>query len=325
LTSRTWIGQNDLLTILDLPSTLFPAAHPGGTAVGTVTRAAARETGLQRNTVCVLGGHDHLCASLAVGAKTTGAVTDSTGSANALLFLVPHFLPNPAQANSGFACYAYVLKDLYAFKGGLKAAGSAVEWLARQLSATPEQPAYAELEAEAARSVAQRAGPVWLPHLIGSGTPQGDRFSRAAMIGAQLEHQRGDLYRGMLESLAFWLRQNLDEMQSLTGQQADSITLTGGVTRIRLLSQLKADVLNRPVLVPQMPEAAACGAALLAGLGASVFQSPGEALSTIQYDCTVFEPDPNHIGWYENIYQRVYLPLYQALQPVNLALHQLEK
>jgi xylulokinase len=321
--SLSWSGE--LLSALDLPEALLPHAAVGGTPVGTLTQAAANQTGLSASTICALGGHDHLCAALAAGATATGSVVDSTGSANALLFLLPNFLPDPAQAERGFACYAYLLKDLYILKGGLKAAGSAVEWLARHLSAGPTQPDYAALEAAARLGVARRAGPVWLPHLIGSGTPQGDRFSRAAMVGAQIEHQPGDLYRGMLESLAFWLRQNLEEMQSLTQQQVDTVNLIGGVTRITLLSQLKADILNRPVHIPQITEAAATGAALLAGLGTGIFETPDQAVASLRYNSTILDPDPGHTAWYEAVYQRVYLPLYQALKTVNHSLQDIEQ
>lgn len=320
--SLDWSGE--LLDAFHLSAALFPPAYPGGTPIGPLTAQAAQETGLSQQTFCVLGGHDHLCASLAAGAHTPGSVTDSTGSANALLLLLPRFLPDPLLGERGFANYAYVLKDIYAIKGGLKAAGSAIEWLAR-LTTPGNPPEYVALEAAAARGVGMRAGPLWLPHLIGSGTPQGDRFSRAALVGLQAEHDRADLFRGLLESLAMWTRHNLEEMHSLTGLDISSIALTGGVTRLRLLSQLKADVLNRPVLVPQIPESAAAGAALLAGLGAGVFCDPSQALGSIRYDCTQIDPLPQHTGWYEALYQQAYLPLYSILKPVNDTLRQMNE
>ncbi|RPJ42543.1 MAG: hypothetical protein EHM21_12670 [Chloroflexi bacterium] len=318
---RTLNWSTTLLDLFDLPAALFPPASPGGTPLGCLTAQAAAETGLPRSTVCVLGGHDHLCAALAAGAHAAGAMVDSTGSASALLLLTPRFLPNPALALRGYASYAYILQDRYALKGGLKAAGSAIEWLARQLSAPGSEPDYPGLETAAAEGVARQAGPIWLPHLIGSGTPQGDRFSRAALVGMQFEHSHGDLFRGLLESLAFWNRHNLEEMQSLTGQPISSFTILGGVTRLRLLSQLKADTLNRPVLVPQVPEAAATGAALLAGLGAGTFNDPASALSSLRYDCVQIDPIIAHVSWYDALYRQVYLPLYSTLKPINETLH----
>jgi xylulokinase len=312
--------SDTLLNLFEIPHNLLPRVAPGGTPVGTIDPKAAAEVGLSAKTLCVLGGHDHLCAALAAGAHRVGAFTDSTGSANALLMLTQSFMPDPELARSGFASYAYVAGGLYTLKGGLKAAGSAVEWLARQLSAPGLDPNYSALEAEAKAGIALRAGPVWLPHLIGSGTPQGDRYSRAAVAGMLFEHNRGDLFRGLLESLAFWTKQNMDEMQALTGQQVSTITLTGGTTRLRLLSQIKATVTQRTVVIPQIPEAAATGAILLAGLGSGVFSTPVEAIASLRYDTEIIEPEVNLMDWYQSIYTGAYLPLYEALKSVNLTL-----
>jgi xylulokinase len=319
-----WSPQ--LLALYDLPRTLFPATAPGGQAAGQISRPAAEECGLPADVICCTGGHDHLCAALATGACASGALTESSGTANALLWLLPRFLPGPGLAERGFASYAYVLPDLYALKGGLKAAGSAVAWLARQLAPAAQGPDYAALEAEAARGVGRKAGPLWLPHLIGSGTPQGDRFSRAALAGVRIEDDRGDLFRGLLESLAFWLRHNVEEMAQISGHASaipEVLTLTGGGTRLALLSQLKADILNRPVRMPQIPETAAVGAALLAGLGTGVFASPQEAASSPRYACQTFAPDPRRAAWYDPYYRDVYLPLYERLKPIHDALERM--
>ena len=310
-----------LLDRFGIASNLLPPAHWAGTAVGTISAAASEQTGLPRSTVCVLGGHDHLCASLAAGGHHSGAVVDSTGSANALIMLLPQFLPDPRLAEGSFSSYAYVLEGLYTLKGGLKASGSAVEWLARQLSGG--DPDYASLEAAAWEGIGRQAGPIWLPHLIGSGTPQGDRFSRAAVVGMQFEHQRHDLFRGLLESLAFWTRQNLEVMQSFTSLPVESLALIGGAVRLRLLSQLKADVMNRAACIPGVPEAAAAGAALLAGLGCGVFDHPAQAVDSVRYESETIEPDPKRAEWYDALYHQVYLPLYKTLRPVDDALNKM--
>lgn len=312
--SLTWSAA--LCETFGLDLSLLPPVYPGGTPTGSLSAAATAATGLPPGIPCVLGGHDHLCASLAAGAHQNGAIVDSTGSASALLLLLPRFLPDAALAERSYACYAYVLPGLFALKGGLKAAGSALEWLAQQLSGD-QKIDYAQLEAAAAPGAGRRAGPLWLPHLIGSGAPEGDRFSSAAMVGVQFEHDRGDLFRGMLESMAFWLRRNLDEMRALTGAETQQIRLIGGVTRLRLLSQLKADALNQPVFVPLVPESAAVGAALLAGIGAGVFANPAEAVTSLRYGCEQIDPIPGRAAWYESMYQTIYRPLYDALRPIN--------
>ena len=322
-TSADW--SEPLLALFDLNPALLPAALPGGTPIGQLSQSAARETGLPAGLIVSVGGHDHLCASFASGAAQPGAVVDSTGSAQALVALSDRFLPDANLGEQGYASYAYVLKGLFALKGGLKAAGSALDWQVRQWSSPTGEPDWSALEADARGGVGRRAGPLWLPHLIGSGTPEGDRASRAALVGVKMEHTRGDLFRAMLEGLACWLRHNLEVMALTASESAPLPILTGGVTRLTLLSQIKADVLNRPLLVPEIPEAAAAGAALLAGLGCRVYPSAQAAARSLAYPRKRFEPDPTTAVWYEQIYQQAYRPLYAALSPLNAAFERIEQ
>ena len=321
LDQRRLDWSDRILDIVGLRREQLPRPLPGGTVIGAVTPEAAAQTGLPIGTPCALGGHDHLCAALAAGAYRPGVVADSSGTAQAVLAVVPGFASTPRMAAAGYACYAHVIAGQYILKPGLKAAGGAVEWLARQLAGPgtpPDRLPYDELLALAERGVGVRAGPIWLPHFIDSGTPEGDRHSLAALVGAKIEHDAGDIFRGLLESLAFWLRHNLEDVGDLPiWQPVEEVILLGGTTRLALLSQLKADILGRPVIVPELPEAAAIGAALLAGLGAGVFRSPAEAVGSLRYGRTIIEPDPARVIWYDRLYREAYLPLYGALREVN--------
>lgn len=317
---RTQTWSDELLRRAGLRREQLPEPLPGGTVVGRVTPQAAGETGLPAGTPCALGGHDHLVAAVAAGGYQPGTVIDSSGTAQAVLMFLSEFHTNEQMAGSGYACYSHVLPGAYVLKAGLKLAGGAVEWLARQLSdaGTPaDRLPYAALLAEAERTVGRQAGPVWLPHLLGSGTPEGDRHSRAALVGLTAEHGQGDIFRALLESLAFWLQHNLTEVSALTGQPVREVTLLGGTKRLELLTRLKAAALNQPVTVLEIPEAAATGAALLAGIGAEVFDGPAEAARSLKDDRVVIPPDAGLVEWYDRIYHETYLPLYGLLRDVH--------
>ena len=64
--SRDWSDR--ICAVAGLRRDQLPSAFPGGTVIGTIAAAAAAQTGLPIGTPCSLGGHDHLCAALAVGA-----------------------------------------------------------------------------------------------------------------------------------------------------------------------------------------------------------------------------------------------------------------
>ncbi|HMD89293.1 MAG TPA: FGGY-family carbohydrate kinase [Anaerolineaceae bacterium] len=315
-----------MLDLAGIEKSQMPRLQPSGTMMGKITAEAANETGLPVGMPCILGGHDHLVAALAAGAYRPGVIIDSSGTAEAVLMVLDTFHTGVRISKRGYAAYAHVVKDQYVLKAGLKAAGGGIEWLASQLAgpgADLSDLPYDLLALEALRGVGRQVGPVWLPHLNGSGTPESDRYSRAALVGVQIEHERGDLFRAFLESLACWLRHNIEEMETLTGQKVEKVIHLGGTSRIRLLVKLKANLLKMPISVPTVPEAAATGAALLAGLGLGIFSTQAEAVASLSFENILVEPDISLTGWYDRIYKQLYLPLYPALYDLNIVMTEL--
>jgi xylulokinase len=317
-----------MLALAGLDQKQLPHIQGGGTQAGKITRQAAAQTGLPENLPCILGGHDHLCAALAAGAVQPGVVIDSMGTSESTLVALNYFQSDLRVVQHGFVCYAHVVPGLYILKAGIHAAGGAIEWLAQLLSGSAHENIpipYYELEQEAEKGVGKCVGPLWLPHFIGSGTPEADWNSRAALVGARLEHTRGDLLRGLLESQAFWLKHNLDEIRLLSGQAFQQVILLGGTTRLQLLSRLKASIINLPMVLTDLSESSATGAALLAGLGIGVFTTPQEAVQSIQVKKTTIEPNPALVQWYEPIYEKLYRHLYPSLHGIWAEMSKLDK
>jgi len=77
--------------------------------------------------------------------------------------------------------------------------------------------------------------------------------------------------RGFLESVAFAIRANLEQLEEATGRKIERLTLGGGMTQSRLLIDLISEVSGIPLRVSRVAETAALGCALLAGTGAGVY------------------------------------------------------
>jgi xylulokinase len=315
--------SNTLLEQADLPRALLPPVVPGGTRVGTVTPAAAAETGLPPRTVVVTGGHDHLVGALGAGVLRPGSVLDSSGTAAVLLQLTDVFAPHRALFDAGLETYCFVRPETYVIMGSINLVGGAVDWLARLLWG--DDPAASALALEAAEAAPPGSGgSMWLPHLLGSGTPHADGASRAALVGLRPEHDRGHLVRGLLEGLAYWLRENLEVAIQHAGLPPDGdIVAIGGATRSPFWTQLKADVCGRSFRVPQIEESVALGAALLAGIGAGVFADAQQAVASVRAERHAFLPDPEAGRLYEQWYGQVYRRLYPALREIHATIDSL--
>jgi xylulokinase len=316
LDQRTRQWSSELLDLAGVSADLFPPVYPSGTVVGQVTALAAERTGLPAGTPVATGGHDHLCGGLAVGVIDHDQALVSLGTAAAVLAPSAEFHGGGNVFAQGLSCYCYVQNERYIVQGGLSTAGAAQAWLARLLRGAAGPEDYDALESAATASPPGARGVVCLPHLRGSGTPERDTASRAAVIGLYEAHGPGDLWRALNESLAAWARQNIQAIEHSTGRPIARLTLIGGTARGALLPQLLADITGREVALPEITEAAATGAALLAG------QAVGHPMPNGR-EARLISPDERRAAWYDRWYTEVSAQLYETLRPLNHALREL--
>ena len=154
----------------------------------------------------------------------------------------------------------------------LSAAGSAA-WLRDALGAP-----FAELDAEAERWEPGAEGLLFAPYLAGERTPYPDPDARGAFTGLSLRHDRGALWRAMLEGVAFGLRDSLELLHEL-GVRPEVGRVSGGGARSDLWLRIVASVLQLPLERMETDEGSAFGAALLAGIRAGTFADASEAVA----------------------------------------------
>ncbi len=162
------------------------------------------------------------------------------------------------------------------------------------------------------------AGPTGLlvlPHFAGAGTPSFDTASRGAVLGLTFATTRTDLAAAILEGLTYELRLNLDLLRA-GGVSIDVLRAIGGGARSRLWLQMKADITGLPVITPRVTEAAAFGAALLAGAGVGLWPSASAGAERFLELTETFEPDPARHAAYTRSYE-LYREVYPAVAPIS--------
>ena len=161
---------------------------------------------------------------------------------------------------------------------------------------------------------AEPTGLLALPHFAGAGTPTFDTASRGAILGLTFSTTRTDLAKAILEGLTYELRLNLDLLHD-GGVTIDVLRAIGGGARSPLWLQLKADITGIPVITPRITEAAAFGAALLAGAGVGLFPSAAAAAERFLELTATYEPDPARHAAYTRHYE-LYREVYPAVAPI---------
>ncbi|HSG07854.1 MAG TPA: glycerol kinase GlpK [Longimicrobiales bacterium] len=175
----------------------------------------------------------------------------------------------------------------FAYEGAILIAGAAVQWLRDGL-----QILRGATESEGmARSVDSTDGLVFVPSLVGLGTPHWEPRARGAVLGISRGTRTEHLVRAALEAMAYSTVDALQAMLAGAGLDLRSLRADGGAARNDWLMQFQADALGVPVRRPQATELTAIGAAGLAGVATGVWSEPEEFLAARGAE-RVFEPGP---------------------------------
>ncbi len=155
----------------------------------------------------------------------------------------------------------------YALEASIFVTGAAVQWLRDGLGIIREA---AETEALAA-SLESNDGVYFVPALTGLGSPHWDPYARGTIVGLTRGSGRAHLARATLEAIAYQSLDAIRAMEQASGRELRELKADGGATANGWLMQFQADVLGVPVVVPEVRETTALGAALLAGVGAGLW------------------------------------------------------
>lgn len=127
ITDKRWDAA--LLRHFGLAESLLPPALPSGVPTGRVTAEVAQPLGLTAGTQVFQAGHDHVCASLAVGAIRPGDVYNSMGTAETMVGAFPARTLTEADYRSGLSYGLHPVAGQLFWMGGHSSSGGSVEWL----------------------------------------------------------------------------------------------------------------------------------------------------------------------------------------------------
>jgi glycerol kinase len=127
-----------------------------------------------------------------------------------------------------------------------------------------------------ARGVEDNGGAYFVPAFSGLFAPHWRPDARGTIVGLTRFVNRGHLARAALEATAFQTREVVDAMNADSGVRLTSLKVDGGMVVNDLLMQIQADVLDVPVVRPEVAETTALGAAYAAGLAVGFWSSTDE-------------------------------------------------
>lgn len=307
---REW--SPELFDIFQIPVTCAPEIRNSTLNAGEVTGAASRETGIGEGVPVIVGGADDVDI-LGTGALKIGSASCHLASTGEIVALTERPVSDPL---GRVECYPHVIENVWLVGGPTSAAGTALRWfrdnfaqdVVEKSRATNESP-YKILDSEAANSTAGSV--LFLPYLLGERCPLWDPTVTGVFFGLKTSHTRTDIYKSILEGVAFSLRDITTTIQEL-GVDVDHLMIADGGAHSSLWRQIIADVIGKPLYFTGIEESASFGSMILAAVNLGIYPTIEEACGQLVHTKTVNQPNPTAHAKYTTLFE-IYKKIYRSL------------
>jgi L-ribulokinase len=318
------------------PTEYFEAAYPGfsnpseklgtefvplGTKAGTLTAERAEKLGLTDQVAVAVGNVDAWVSVPGAGVTSPATFVTVIGTSTCSMIVSPDEVRLPGITG---VVRDGILPGLYGYEAGQAAVGDMLAWFVRTLDG--DRDTYAQLEGEAAQLAPGETGLVALDWFNGNRSILADADLTGAIFGLTLHSSPAEIYRALLESIAFGNRRIVDNFTE-HGLELSEIVAVGGIAeRSPLMMQLLADTSGLTVHVPSWREVPARGAALFGAVAAGIYDDIDAAIEATRPESSrTYTPEPAAKETYDRVYA-IYRTLYETLGRSDVELlHGLKK
>ena len=276
----------ELLNRLQIPKSKLPEVVSTGEMVGTINKSLAEPIGVNSDAKVVVSSYDAICSFVGSGVTEEGEASDVSGTVTVFRALTRK--EKLTESNKIYTLPFYQ-NNSQIVGGSNNLGGGLIEWV-KQCYYQKEEYPYEVMEKDAHESTIGARGLIFLPYLLGERTPIWDDNARGVFFGLERMHTRKDMTRAVFESTGYIDMDIIKAIQE-TGMDICSVRLSGGLARINLISQIKADILGRDVKVLSEFETTATGAAMIVLLGQGVYSDMGKLADNFAKIRMIVKPD----------------------------------
>ena len=253
----------ELLELFGVPERALPEVGP---SIGELGRV--REDALPGHAGVPVAGvaGDQQAALYGQAGLDPGQGKNTYGTGSFVLLNAGDSKPEPPDGVLATVAWRIGERTFFALEASIFVTGAAVQWLRDGLGIIEDA---GQTEAMA-RSVRSTDGVVFVPALTGLGSPHWDPYARGTIVGLTRGTTRAHLARATLESIAFQTVEAVRAMEG-GGPPLRELRADGGASENGWLMQFQADVLGVPVILPEVSQTTALGAAYLAGVGVGMW------------------------------------------------------
>lgn len=299
-----------LLKKLGISVQKLPRVVDIGQEAGQVYRNLAQEIGIVGECKVIVSSYDAICSFIGSGASQEGEASDVSGTVTVFRAFSQKSGDYPYSSVYDIPFYP---ENARIVGGSNNLGGGLIEWV-KQCYYLKEEYPYEVMEREAGESEPGARGLIFLPYLLGERTPLWNDNARGVFFGLERMHTRKDMTRAVFESTGFIDRDIVHAIEE-SGIEVNTVRLSGGLARMNLISQIKADILGKEVIVLTEFETTSTGAAMLVFASRGIFKNQKEAAKRFAKIRMIIKPDKENHKRYEYIYE-LYKDTYQTLIPL---------
>lgn len=307
-----------ILSAIGLSPSQLAIPLPSGTVVGIIPSVIAGQLGLSDGAIVVTGGHDQTCGALGAGIVKERMAMYPTGTVECI---TPAF-DKPVFGNklfkNNYCTYDFTLPGMYSTVAYSLTGGNILKWFRDEFAVAEKEMAETtgrnvyELLLESLPS--KPSNLLVLPYFTPTGTPYFDSRITGAIIGLRINTSREEIMSALLEGVAFEMRLNLSILEE-SGIFIDELRAIGGGAKSKIWTQLKANVINKPITTVTVTEAGCLGVAILAKTAVNGIPVNIIVNDWVKTSETIF-PQSEFAGHYKKQFKE-YLKLYPAIKSIH--------
>jgi len=295
----------EILDFTDINVEQLPELLEPGEIIENLSNEVVKELGLSNNTVFCIGCNDQMAGMLGVGNISEGIISENTGTVIAISTLIK----DPTFKYNKIPILYNAIKNTYVTLLVCESGGISLEWFRKSF--------YPDKDYEYINNIIKKIPKgsdnlIFLPYLTGTNTPDLDKNAKGVFYGINLNHDVRYFARAVMEGIGYLIKKNLDFLINY-GFGTEKIITLGGGSKSKVWNQIKADILNKEIVVTNINEPASFGATILSAVNYGLYKNYETAIKNSVKTKEVYLPENEDI--YKKYY-KLFLHIYNNLKPV---------
>ncbi len=317
---QRWAEPSDFLQfasdLYPVEKEKLPELVKPGDKIGEITKKAFSETSIPVGVPIIACGSDKGCETLGMGVTDSNNVSLSFGTTATVQTTTSKYI----EPKRFFPAYPSVIPqhwnpEIEIFRGFWMINWFKNEFALKEVLEAKEKnvPAESILDGLLYKSPPGAMGlivqPYWSPGL-------GEKNAKGAIIGFGDVHKKEHIYRAVIEGLAYAMLDGMHKLENRVGKKFKKIAVSGGASQSDEVCQITADVFNLELIRGKTHETSGLGAAIITAYGVGAFDTLEDATESMVNIVDVFKPNKKNAKLYKELYEDVYLKMYDRLDPL---------